>query len=110
MDKKKNKLQIRNSTAEFLIFTNQDGKNSIEVRVEEETVWLNRHQITTLFGRNVKTIGKHINNVFAENELKKGSTIANFAIVSKYQPHRGNTFVDKYYESNNSSVGAIQSY
>ena len=53
----------------------------IEVRLEDETVWLNRQQLTILFGRDVKTIGKHINNVFEDGELQKSSTVANFATV-----------------------------
>jgi hypothetical protein len=52
------------------------------VRVEGETVWLNRHQLADLFGRDVKTIGKHINNALRE-ELRSIPTVANFAIVQK---------------------------
>ena len=52
----------------------------MEVRVEDETVWLNRQQIAQLFDRDVKTIGKHINNALRE-ELQGISTIANFATV-----------------------------
>ena len=51
-----------------------------EVRVENETVWLNRQQMATLFGRDVKTIGKHVNNALHE-ELANVPTVANFAIV-----------------------------
>ena len=53
---------------------------SLEVRMENETVWLNRNQIAVLFGRDVKTIGKHINNALRE-ELKNMATVANFATV-----------------------------
>ena len=52
----------------------------LEVRVEDETVWLNRQQMASLFGRDVKTIGKHINNALKE-ELTDIPTVANFAIV-----------------------------
>ena len=52
----------------------------LEVRLEEETVWLNRNQMAILFGRDVKTIGKHINNALRE-ELKDLATVAKFAIV-----------------------------
>ena len=52
------------------------------MRVEGETVWLNRHQLADLFGRDVKTIGKHINNALRE-ELRSIPTVANFAIVQK---------------------------
>ena len=53
----------------------------LNVSIENETVWLNRNQISELFDRDVKTIGKHISNVFAEKELEQYSTVANFAIV-----------------------------
>lgn len=53
---------------------------SLDVRVENETVWLNRNQIALLFDRDVKTIGKHINNALKE-ELDGLSTVANFATV-----------------------------
>ena len=52
----------------------------LEVRVEDDTVWLNRQQMATLFGRDVKTIGKHVNNALHE-ELANVPTVANFAIV-----------------------------
>ena len=52
----------------------------LEVRLEEETVWLNRNQMSVLFGRDVKTIGKHINNALRE-ELQDMATVAKFAIV-----------------------------
>jgi hypothetical protein len=54
----------------------------LEVRIEDETVWLNRQQIAVLFDRDVKTIGKHVNNALAQ-ELKGEATIANFATVQK---------------------------
>ena len=52
----------------------------LEVRVRDETVWLNRQQLATLFGRDVKTIGKHINNALNE-ELAGMAVVANFATV-----------------------------
>ncbi|MCP4236333.1 MAG: hypothetical protein GY770_22595 [Aestuariibacter sp.] len=63
------------------IFQSQDGQTLVEVRFEEDTVWLNRQQLAELFGRDVKTIGKHVNNVFNEGELSKESTVAKFATV-----------------------------
>lgn len=66
---------------EIVLYTPDELTERIEVRINEETVWLNRQQIAVLFGRDVKTIGKHINNVFSEGELQKHSTVANFATV-----------------------------
>jgi len=72
------KLQIRNSTAEFLVFTNQAGENSIEVRVEDETVWLTQKLIASLFDVNVRTISEHLQNIFKNNELNSNSVIRKF--------------------------------
>ncbi len=63
------------------IFQSEDGTTQVEVQFEKETVWLNRHQMAALFDRDVKTIGKHINNVFEEKELKSEGTVAKFATV-----------------------------
>lgn len=69
--------------SEFLIY--QSGENQIEVMVqfENDTVWLNRQQLAVLFDRDIKTVGKHLNNIFKEGELDKTSTVAKFAIVQK---------------------------
>ncbi len=70
-----------NSTmdSEIILFEANDKSVSIPVKVDSETVWLNRNQMSELFGRDVKTIGKHINNALKE-ELE-ASTVAKFAIV-----------------------------
>lgn len=64
---------------ELVIFETEDNAIKLEVPIEEETVWLNRQQMADLFDRDVKTIGKHINNALRE-ELDE-STVANFATV-----------------------------
>lgn len=66
---------------EIVLYQSGDIAEHIEVRLDDQTVWLHRNQIATLFGRDVKTMGKHINNVSAEGELDKISTVANFATV-----------------------------
>jgi hypothetical protein len=60
-----------------------DGELELDVSVKNDTVWLNRHQISELFGRDVKTIGKHIGNVFSDGELEKFSVVANFATTAR---------------------------
>ena len=65
---------------EIILFENQGVK--LEVNLKDDTVWLNRQQLAELFGRDVKTIGKHINNALKE-ELKGVPTVANFATVQK---------------------------
>ena len=77
------RANIRNSTAEFLIFTGQAGENSIEVRVAEESVWLTQKWMGALFEVSVATINQHLNNLFNQNEIQKSATIRNFRIVQK---------------------------
>ena len=72
------KLQIRNSTAEFLIFTGQAGEDGIEVRVADETVWLSQKLLAELFGVDVRTISEHLGNLFDSAELKADSVIRKF--------------------------------
>ena len=71
---------IRNSTAEFLVFTARAG-DSIEVRYEDETIWLPQKQMAALFGVDVRTISEHLRNIFGSNELQAVSVIRKFRIV-----------------------------
>ena len=66
-------------TSEIVLFETKDQDVKLTVPVNNETVWLNRQQMADLFDRDVKTIGKHINNALRE-ELDD-STVAKFAIV-----------------------------
>ena len=66
---------------EIVLFTDGDLNIEVQVNPEQETVWLDRNQMAELFDRDVKTIGKHINNALKE-ELDS-STIAKFATVQK---------------------------
>jgi len=75
---KVNNSEMKN---EIVLYQSNELQERIEVRIEDETVWLNRQQLAILFGRDIKTIGKHINNVYSEGELQKNSTVANFATV-----------------------------
>ena len=82
-----------NSSQGEIVIYQPDKVTSLEVRVEGETVWLNRNQMALLFGRDVKTIGKHVNNALKE-ELRNISTVANFATVQK----EGERWVERYME------------
>ena len=77
------KLQIRNSTAEFLIFSKQAGEDTIEVRVQDENVWLTQKLIAKLFDVEVNTVNYHIKDVFNSGEQDESSTIRKFRIVQK---------------------------
>lgn len=67
---------------EIILYQSNELPERIEVRIENETVWLNRQQLAVLFGRDVKTIGKHIVNVFSEGELVKEVVVAKFATTT----------------------------
>ncbi len=74
-------LHVKENRGEVILYQ-PDNEVKLEVRLEDETVWLNRQQLSELFNRDVKTIGKHINNALKE-ELAGIATVANFATVQK---------------------------
>ena len=75
---KPKKIQIRNSTAEFLVFTTQAGEKGIEVRVEDQTVWLTQKLIGVLFDKGRSTITEHLQNIFATGELDDKAVCRDF--------------------------------
>jgi hypothetical protein len=85
---------------EIIVYRPDELSEHIEVRLDEDTVWLNRQQIASLFGRDIKTIGKHITTIFNEEELLKESTVANFATVQM----EGNRKVERLIEYYNLDV------
>lgn len=76
------KLQIRNSTAEFLIFTSQAGENGIEVRFQNETIWLSQRMMATLFDCSADNISLHLKNIFKTNELNENSVAEDFSVTA----------------------------
>ena len=68
------------ATGEIVLYQ-PDNTIRLEVRIEDETVWLSLNQMATLFDRDKSVISRHINNIFKEEELIKVSTVANFATV-----------------------------
>ena len=87
---------IRNSTAEFLIFTGQAGEQSIEARYEDETVWLSQKLMAELFAVSVSTINEHLKNVYETGELIREATIRNFRIVQQEGGRNVSRQVDFY--------------
>jgi prophage maintenance system killer protein len=67
--------------SEILIYQDENQQSQIEVRLENDTVWLNQKQMAELFDRDYKTISKHVRNVIAEGELDASSTVAKIATV-----------------------------
>ena len=80
-DSRKKQLQIRNSTAEFLIFTAQSGEGSIEVRYEDETIWLTQKLMATLFDVTVPTVSEHLSHIYDQGEVSREATVRKFRIV-----------------------------
>ncbi len=76
------KIQLRNSTVDFLVFTRDAGEDGIEVRVQDHDVWLTQKAIAQLFDVDRSVVTKHLKNIFDSNELDENSTCANFAQVA----------------------------
>ena len=94
MDKSKDsKIQIRNSTVDFLIFTKDTHEDGIEVRVQNHDVWLTQKAIGQLFDVDRSVITKHLKNIYEKGELSENSTCANFAQVAD----NGKTYQYKFY-------------
>ena len=79
----KTKTDIRSSAAEYLTFVASGGKSaeSIEIRYEDENIWLTQKMMAVLYDASVSTINEHIKNILADHELQEEATIRNFRIV-----------------------------
>jgi hypothetical protein len=86
-------LRIRNSTAEFLIFTRQAGDEGIEVRVAEETVWLTQKLISVLFDKGRSTITEHLRNIFENGELDEKAVCRDF----RHTAEDGKDYTTRFY-------------
>ncbi len=71
-----------NNNRNILIYQSQDGQIKVDVRFDNETVWLSTDQMATLFGRDKSTISRHIKNIFEEGELQATSVVAKFATTA----------------------------
>ncbi len=87
------KLQIRNSTVDFLVFTKDAHEEGIEVRVQDHDVWLTQKAIGQLFDVDRTVVTKHLKNIYESGELSEDSTCANFAQVAD----NGKTYQYKFY-------------
>jgi hypothetical protein len=86
-------IQIRNSTADFLIFTRQNGEDGIAVRIEDENVWLVSEAIATLCQKTRPTIVEHLKNIFSSGELNENSVCRKFLQTAS----DGKNYQVKYY-------------
>ncbi len=92
-DRKKDTFQIRNSTVDFLVFTKDAHEDGIEVRVQDQDVWLTQKAIAQLFEVDRSVVTKHLKNVYESGELSEAATCANFAQVAD----NGKTYRYKFY-------------
>ena len=80
----------------IIIYNAEDGQTKIDVRLEDDTVWLSQGQMADLFQKTAPTINEHIKNVFLEGELPESSTIRNFRIVQKEGSRAVERDIDHY--------------
>ncbi len=78
---------------EVIVYEPVKGKSKVEVRLQEETVWLTQKQMADIFGKDVRTVSEHISNIFKERELEPESVIRNFRITAA----DGKMYDTKYY-------------
>ena len=83
MKKEKDEITIRSSAAEYLTYVAAvgDQQDSIEMRYEDENIWLTQKMMATLYGVGLPAINEHIKKIYADSELEETSTIQNFRIV-----------------------------
>ncbi len=84
---------MASNQGKLIVYQSDDGRATVDVRLEDETVWLSRKEMAVLFDRDYKTVAKHINNVFNEGELRKDPVVAKFATTGD----DGKTYQVEYY-------------
>jgi len=85
-----------NKQEQIVIYQAKDGQTQIDVQIQNDSVWLNRNQLVVLFDRDIKTIGKHLTNVFKEGELDKESTVAKYATVQDEGDRKVKRYIEHY--------------
>ncbi|MDR2610658.1 MAG: virulence RhuM family protein [Clostridiales Family XIII bacterium] len=93
VNKNDNKIQIRNSTNDFFVFSKENGGDGVDVLVADENVWLTQRSICSLYDTSKSTVSEHLTNIFASGELDEDSTVRNFRTVAP----NGKTYNYKYY-------------
>ena len=98
MSKNKNDITIRSSAAEYLTYVESIGDqvDSIELRYEDENIWLTQKMLSTLYDVDVRTISEHIQKIYADNELVEDATIRNYRIVQTEGTRQVNRNVKHY--------------
>ena len=98
MAKKKNEISIRSSAVEYLTYIASVGEqeDSIEMRYEDENIWLTQKMMATLYDVDVRTISDHIKKVYSDSELEETATIRKFRIVQTEGPRQVQREVNHY--------------
>ena len=84
------------TSSEIILYQTEDGQSRIQVRLDNETVWLSQRLLAELFQKDVRTINEHIKNIYAEGELNQEATIRNFRIVQAEGSRQVTRMVDFY--------------
>ncbi|MCZ2100511.1 MAG: hypothetical protein LC107_03115 [Chitinophagales bacterium] len=82
---------MENSSSQFILFKTEDEKISVDVRFENETVWLTQDQMAMLFDKAKSTISEHIKHIFEEGELDEKVVVRNFRITTQHGAIKGKT-------------------
>ena len=85
-----NNIEHGDNKSQILLYQSPDGNMKIDVRLENETVWLTQEQMSILFNRNRSVITRHINNVFAERELIEESNVHFLHVANSDKPVKSN--------------------
>ena len=79
-------MEIKGSGGDIVLYTTKDGRTSLDVRLEKETLWLSQKDMTVLFSTERSVITKHLNNIFNSNELEKQSNVQKMHIAGSDKP------------------------
>ena len=81
-DKKKNEITIRSSAAEYLTFVASSGEGGVEIRYEDENIWLTQKMMAELYNVSVSAINQHIKKIFGDGELEAAAVIKKYLITA----------------------------
>lgn len=84
-------METENSRGEIILYQTADGRTNIDVKLENETVWLSKEQMASLFERDRTVISRHIKNIFQEGELDEKMVCAKFAQTTQHGAIKGKT-------------------
>ena len=90
---RENKIQIRNSVNDFLVFSKENDGDGVDVLVADENVWLTQKSMCSLYEASKSTVSEHLTNIFASKELNEASTVRDFRTVAP----NSKTYKYKYY-------------